>query len=197
MWDERYSGPGYLFGTKPARFLIEQAHHLPDGGRVLAVADGEGRNSAFLAARGLDVTAFDASPVAVDKARALAAERSVEVRHEVADVDGWDWTPDAYDAVVAIFVQFAGPALRARLFEGMKRTLRPGGVLMLHGYRPEQIAYGTGGPPQAENMYTEDLLRDAFGDMRILRLAAYDAEIEEGRGHSGLSALIDLVATKA
>jgi SAM-dependent methyltransferase len=196
MWDERYAEPGYLFGTEPARFLAEQAHHLPDGGRVLAVADGEGRNSAFLAARGLDVTAFDASRVGVDKARALAAERGVEVRHEVADVDGWDWAPGACDAVVAIFVQFAGPALRARLFEGMRRTLRPGGVLMLHGYRPEQIAYGTGGSPHAENMYTEALLHAAFGDMRILRLAAYDAEIEEGRGHSGLSALIDLVAIK-
>lgn len=79
----------------------------------------------------------------------------------------------------------------------MKRTLKLGGVLMLHGYRPEQIAYGTGGPPQAENMYTEDLLREAFGDMRIERLAAYDREIEEGTGHSGMSALIDLVAVKA
>lgn len=100
MWDERYARPGYLFGTEPARFLTAQAHHLPVGGRVLAVADGEGRNSAFLAARGFDVTAFDASPVAVDKARALAAERGVAVLHEVADVDGWDWTPDAYDAEI-------------------------------------------------------------------------------------------------
>lgn len=196
MWDERYARPGYLFGTEPACFLTAQAHHLPVGGRVLAVADGEGRNSAFLAARGFDVTAFDASPVAVDKARALAAERGVAVLHEVADVDGWDWTPDAYDAVVAIFVQFAAPPLRVRLFEGMKHTLRSGGVLLLHGYSPEQLACGTGGPPTADNMYTENMLHEAFGDMRLLRLAAYDAEIGEGRGHSGMSALIDLVAVK-
>lgn len=196
MWDERYAKPGYLFGTEPARFLVDHANCLPTSGDVLAVADGEGRNSAFLAARGLDVTAFDASPVGVEKAQALATERGVSVRQEVADVDSWPWTPDAYDAVVAIFVQFAAPPLRARLFEGMKRTLRPGGVLMLHGYRPKQIAYGTGGPPAAGNMYTEELLREAFADMRLLRLAAYDAEIEEGRGHSGMSALIDLVAVK-
>jgi hypothetical protein len=86
--------------------------------------------------------------------------------------------------------------LRARLFEGMKRTLRPGGVLMLHGYRPEQVAYGTGGPPKAESMYTEGLLRKASGSIRTLRLTTYDREIEEGQGHSGLSALIDLVAVK-
>lgn len=197
MWDERYARPGYLFGTEPAQFLVDRANYLPGSGNVLTVADGEGRNSAFLAARGLDVTAFDASQVAVEKAEVLAQERDVSVRHEVADVDGWDWTPDAYDAVVAIFVQFAAPPLRVSLFEGMKQTLRPGGVLLLHGYRPEQIAYSTGGPPMAENMYTEAMLREAFGDMRLLDLTAYDAEIEEGTGHSGMSALIDLVAVKA
>ncbi len=78
----------------------------------------------------------------------------------------------------------------------MKRTLKPGGTLLLHGYRPEQVDYGTGGPPHREHMYTEALLRDAFGDMEVLRLAAYDREIREGTGHAGMSALIDLIARK-
>jgi len=78
----------------------------------------------------------------------------------------------------------------------MKQTLRPGGRILLHGYRPEQLANGTGGPPVAENMYTDDLLRDAFGDFTIERLESYDAVIEEGTGHVGMSALIDLVAVK-
>lgn len=104
MWNDRYAAPGYLFGTEPARFLVEQAHCLPDRGRVLAVADGEGRNPVFLAARSLDVTAFDASSVAARKARALADERGVAVRYEVADVDAWNWAPDAYDAIIAIFI---------------------------------------------------------------------------------------------
>ena len=196
MWDQRYAAPGYLFGTDPARFLSEHANHLPQDGRVLCVADGEGRNAVFLAARGLDVTAFDASPVAIGKARKLAEERGVTVHHALADIDGWDWEPGAYDAVVAIFIQFAPPSMRKRIFEGMKRTLRPGGVLMLHGYRPEQIAHGTGGPPDAENLYTEDLLEKAFGDFEILRLSSYESEIEEGKGHVGMSALIDLIAIK-
>ena len=78
----------------------------------------------------------------------------------------------------------------------MKRALKPGGTLLLHGYRPKQLEYGTGGPPHAENMYTEDLLRAAFGDMEILSIESYDREIEEGSGHSGMSALIDRVARK-
>lgn len=150
----------------------------------------------FLAERGLDVVAFDASDVAIKKARALADERDATVDFRVADIEAWDWTPDSYDAVVAVFIQFAPPPMREAIFEGMKRTLKPGGTLMLHGYRPEQIAYGTGGPPSAANMYTQDMLRDAFGDMRVEHLEAYDREIEEGTGHNGMSALIDLIGRK-
>ncbi len=196
MWDERYSGEAFLFGTAPAAFLKAQAHLLMPGQNALSVADGEGRNSVFLAEQGLAVTAMDASPVGVDKARRLAAERGVSVDFHVADILSWDWTPDSYDVVVAVFIQFLAPDARSAVFEGMKRTLRSGGRLLLHGYRPEQVDYGTGGPPYRENMYTIDLLRQAFGDMSIERLAAYDAVIEEGAGHSGLSALIDLVAKK-
>jgi SAM-dependent methyltransferase len=196
MWDERYSIEGYLFGTEPADFLVAHAHLLEVPSRVLVVADGEGRNSVYLAQLGHDVSAMDASPVGVGKARRLAAERDVTVDFQVADIMAWDWTPDAYDAVVAIFIQFLSPEQRSAVFDGMQGTLRPGGRLLLHGYRPEQVALGTGGPPDPAHMYTEELLRDAFGAMDIERLESYDAVIEEGDGHSGRSALIDLVATK-
>jgi SAM-dependent methyltransferase len=196
MWDERYSIEDYLFGTEPADFLVAHAQLIEPASRVLAVADGEGRNSVYLAQLGHDVLAMDASPVGVAKARALAAERGVTVDFQVADIATWDWAPDTYDAVVAIFIQFLSPEQRLDVFEGMQRTLRPGGHLLLHGYRPEQVALGTGGPPDPTAMYTEELLRAAFGAMHIERLACYDAVIEEGDGHSGHSALIDLIATK-
>jgi hypothetical protein len=97
---------------------------------------------------------------------------------------------------VAIFIQFLTPHQRGQVFDGMQRTLRPGGRLLLHGYRPEQVALGTGGPSNPDHMYTEALLLDAFGGMDIERLESYDAVIEEGKGHLGESALIDLIATK-
>lgn len=196
MWDERYSSDEFLFGTSPAAFLEAQAGLLVPGQTALAVADGEGRNAVFLAEKGLAVTAMDASRVGVDKARRLAAEREVSVDFRVADILCWDWTPETYDVVVAVFIQFLAPDDRSAVFEGMKRALRRGGFLLLHGYRPEQVDYGTGGPPYRENMYTEDLLHEAFDDLSIERLAAYDAVIEEGTGHVGQSALIDLVARK-
>lgn len=195
MWDERFSTSEFVFGTEPAAFLKDQVTHLPDSARVLCVADGEGRNSVFLAGQGHEVTAFDASPVGLDKARGLARDRGVRVDYQLSGIEDWDWSQQ-YDALVAIFIQFMGPDARSDVFRGFRQAVRPGGLLMLHGYAPRQVGYGTGGPKAAENMYTEDLLREHFGDWEILRLADYDAEIHEGRGHSGRSALVDLIARK-
>lgn len=197
MWDERYSQDDYLFGTEAAAFLTAQAARLPAEGTALAVADGEGRNSVFLAQHGLTVTAMDSSPVGVEKARRLADERGVSVDFQIADIHTFDWEAASYDVVAAVFIQFLTPDQQPAVFEGMQRALKPGGLLLLHGYRPEQVDYGTGGPPIREHMYTEELLAKAFGGLTIERLESYDAAIEEGTGHVGMSALIDLVATKS
>jgi len=193
-WDVRYTQDAFLFGEQPNAFLARQKHRLQPGARALAVADGEGRNGVWLAEQGLEVVSIDGSPIAQTKARRLADRRGVQVQFELADLGEWTWPEGEFDVVAAIFVQFAGPDLRTRMFSGMRRSLKPGGLLLLEGYRPEQIAYGTGGPSIAENLYTETLLREAFAGIQILELAAYDAVIEEGEGHSGMSALIDLIA---
>lgn len=196
MWDERYSREDYVFGTEPNAFLASCAPLLEPGRGALCVADGEGRNSVWLARRGLAVTAFDFSSVGIAKARKLAAAGGVAVDYRQASIEDWDWSPDRFDVVAAIFIQFAEPALRSRIFEGMKRTLKPGGLLLVQGYRPEQIEYATGGPRARENLYTRALLEEAFAGFEILRLSEHDSEIHEGPGHAGMSALIDLVARK-
>ena len=196
LWDERYAAPGFFFGEAPNAFLKSQAHRLQPGQSVLAVADGEGRNGVWLAEQGLQVHALDASPVALDKSRALALRRQVDMQWTQADLQTWDWPVATHDAIVAIFIQFVGPEGRARQFAGMRQALKPGGLLILQGYTPRQLEYGTGGPPNVENMYTGKLLRAAFGEWEIQHLSEHDAVIEEGAGHSGMSALIDLVARK-
>lgn len=197
VWDERFAkADGYLFGDEPNRFLAAEAHRLQPGQAVLCLADGEGRNGVFLAGRGLDVLSVDLSPVALDKARRLAESRGVALRLEEANLATWAWPVERFDAVVGIFFQFAGPALRERLFSAIRRALKPGGLVLLQGYRPEQLAYGTGGSPDAENLYTEAILRTAFEGFDILHLRAHDEAIREGRAHDGMSALIDLVARK-
>ena len=195
-WDTRYAQADYVFGVEPNAFLASQSARLIPGSRALAVADGEGRNGVWLAQNGLSVLSIDNSPVALAKARRLAEERGVTLAFEQADLETWSWPEEAFDLVVGIFIQFAPPGLRAAIFANLRRALKPGGLLLLEGYRPEQIAYGTGGPRVAENLYTEPMLRSAFADMEILELRAYDAPIHEGAGHDGMSALIDLVARK-
>lgn len=195
-WNGRFAAEDYVFGTAPNAFLAAQAAFLAPGMRALCVADGEGRNSVWLARQGLEVTAFDFSPVGIEKARKLARRNGVTVDYRLSDVDAWNWDAPPYDVVAAIFIQFSPPSQRQRTFEGMKRALKPGGLLFLQGYRPEQIEYGTGGPKRRENMYTEALLRDGFGELDILHLASHDEVVDEGPGHRGMSALIDLVARR-
>jgi cyclopropane fatty-acyl-phospholipid synthase-like methyltransferase len=192
-WERRYGAEGYVFGTAPSGFLARQAHLLHPGMTALAVADGEGRNGVWLAERGLDVLAVDFSPTGQAKAVALAAERGVALRTECADLAQWAFPTAAFDVVVAIFFQFAGPAVRTRIFDGIRRSLKPDGLLLLQGYRPEQLAYGTGGPSEVENLYTHELLESAFAGFSELSIHAYDAPLSEGGGHAGMSALIELV----
>lgn len=196
MWNPRYDRPDYYFGTEPAAFLTAQADMLAPHSRVLVVADGEGRNSVYLAGLGHRVTAFDFASNGVAKACALAEARGVDLDVRQADIFKWDWAAEPVDAVVAIFIQFVEPKHRPEIFAGLDRALVPGGRVLIHGYAPRQVAYGTGGPPHVENMYTLPLLREAFAGYEILREADYDAEIEEGVGHSGRSGLIDFVARK-
>jgi SAM-dependent methyltransferase len=195
-WDARFATDEYVFGTEPNAWLRARGTLLYAGARVLCVADGEGRNSVWLASRGMAVDAFDLSPVAVAKARKLAAHSGASVDYAVGGCDDWIWPREMYDGVVAIFVQFADPAMRARLFANMARCLRSGGILMLQGYSTRQLEFGTGGPPVLENLYTTELLRDSFPGMHIIELLEYEDDLTEGTRHVGRSALIGMVARK-
>jgi len=196
-WDARYRGEEYVFGTRPNVFLASQDHFLGPGTRVLALADGEGRNGVWLARQGLKVTSVDLSPIGIAKSQQLAKRFGVSIETICADLETWDWGAPRFDLVVGILFQFAGPAWRDGIFREMKDVLKPGGLVMIQGYRPEQVAYGTGGPPFIENMYTAELLRAAFAECEILHLAEYDREQPEGMQHrGGMCALIDMVARK-
>lgn len=196
MWNERFATEDYVFGKSPSQFLVAQAKHLEGAETALAIADGEGRNSVFLAKQGLDVTAMEASPNALAKARKLADEEGVSLTLQEADIFAYPWEARLYDRVVGVFFQFMGPDLRARVIEGMKAATAPGGLVMIHGYTPKQLDFGTGGPKAVENLYTPEILSDAFADWEILRLEDYEVDLDEGEGHSGRSAVIDLIARK-
>lgn len=196
FWDQRFAADEYIFGRDANAFLQSQRDLFKSGMRVLDVATGEGRNAVWLAQLGCEVLGIDVSPLGLAKARRFAIERGVTVAFEEADVRTWPWPSQHFDAVVSIFIQFAGPDERAGVFRGMREALRPGGLVVLQGYTPRQIEFKTGGPPQVEHMYTRALLEAAFAGFDILHLREHESDLSEGSKHVGRSALIDLVARK-
>jgi SAM-dependent methyltransferase len=195
-WETRFAAPGYLFGTDPNAFLKSQAHVLKRGWKALSVADGDGRNSVWLAELGLDVQAFDFSPKAVAKARELARQRGVKLKTEVADIFTWKWPTAEFDVIAAIFFQFFGPDTRDGIFAGIKKALKPGGLLLMEGYHLRQSKYRTGGPSNVANLWTRDLLERVFADFSSIQITEEDRELAEGARHIGMSALIDFVGRK-
>ena len=196
FWDKRFATETYIFGTEPNAFLTSHRALFERGMRVLAVADGEGRNGVWLAQQGCDVLSVDISPLGIEKARKLAQQRQVSVRFECADLMQWQWPQGEFDAVVCIFIQFASPADRKLLFDGFRTALKPGGVVLMEGYGVKQLQYSSGGPGKLENLYTVDMLREAFENWEIESVREYEAALDEGPKHSGMAALVDLVARK-
>lgn len=195
MWDERYRADFYVFGTEPNGFLEQHLGELRKG-EVLCLAEGEGRNAVFLAREGFKVTAVDASPVGLAKARRLAKEHGVEIQTVCADLEDYDMGVERWDSIVSIFCHVL-PPLRKKVHARVRGALRKGGVFLLEAYTPAQLAHGTGGPKSAERMMSKALLREELAGLRFLRLEELEREILEGVHHTGRSAVVQLIAEKA
>jgi len=195
-WNSRFAKEAFVFGTEPNEWLQRQASVWKAASQILCVADGEGRNSVWLAKQGLHVDAFDISDVGVAKARRLAKEAGVSVNFAVVGCNDFAWPKKSYDGIAAIFVQFADPALRAKMFENIVQSLKPGGSLILVGYTPKQLEYGTGGPSVLSHLYTPEMLSEAFSELDIQVLEEYEPDLIEGDGHKGRSAVVGLVGTR-
>jgi len=197
FWNERFDTAEFIFGKEPNHYLIGASKKfLTNKSQVLCVADGEGRNSVWLAKQSHQVDAFDVSSIALGKARKFAEEQHVNVQYIHADCDSFCWSVAHYDAVVAIFIQFADPELRQRLFKQMINCLKPGGILILQGYTGKQIEYKTGGPTDPANLYSAPLMHELLDGMEILDIQCYEQILDEGPRHRGISALIGVVAKK-
>jgi 2-polyprenyl-3-methyl-5-hydroxy-6-metoxy-1,4-benzoquinol methylase len=197
FWNERFDKEEFIFGKEPNEYLVQTAkQYLKSGNKVLCIADGEGRNGVWLAKQGMQVVGFDASDIALAKAKKFAEENQVQVVYSFSDTDSFHWQSNEYDAVVGIFIQFADPAMRERIFRQTYQALKPGGIFILQGYTPKQLEYKTGGPSLVEHLYTEDLIRKLTKDFTILELTSYEKELSEGPRHTGMSAILGLVARK-
>lgn len=195
FWNAKFAATDYLYGTEPNAWLVSRSHLLSPGSSTLVIGDGEGRNGVWLASRGLDVTAVDASERGLAKAKALADERGVKVRQVLADLTGWAWPIAEFDAAVSIFVHFDRVS-RPIVHRAMLAALKPGGRLLLEGYTPYQHLYRTGGPQDLDMLVTAWRLRQDFEGAEIVELEETEADLSEGHGHRGRSAVVRLIARK-
>lgn len=195
FWNARYSAEGFAYGVKPNCFLAGHAGLLPPGGRVLLPADGEGRNGVYLARQGFAVTSFDQSAVAVEKARALAAQCGASIDARVADAMTFDYASGDFDAVALIFVHLL-PPVRKHVHAKAIEALKPGGLILLQAFRSEQLGRASGGPNELSLLYSEPLLRQDFSGCRIELLDCAMEFLDEGPGHQGEGAVVSLVARK-
>jgi SAM-dependent methyltransferase len=194
MWEERYAAETYVYGTDPNDFLRANIDALPSG-TVLCVADGEGRNGVFVASTGRAVTSIDLTSSGVDKTRRLAQVQGVAVTAVQADLAVHDIGVDAWDGVVSIFAHMP-PPVRRDLHRRIVAALRPGGVLLLEAYTPDQIGRGTGGPPVAEMTMMLAGLRDELDGLEFVHAVEMLREVHEGPGHTGLGAVVQVIARK-
>jgi len=193
-WDARYAEPGWAFGTEPNDFLREQAHHIPRG-RVLCLAEGEGRNAVWLAGQGYDVTGVDLARAGLEKAQRLAKQRGVSITTTCADLATLAIEPGAWQGIVSIFAHVL-PEVRRRVHAAAVAGLAPGGVFLLEAYRPEQVGRGTGGPPDDERMLNLDRLQPELGALEWLLARELDRDVLEGHRHTGRASVVQLVAKR-
>jgi len=196
-WNERYGTDEFFYGTEPNDFLREQVAALPKSGRVLFLAEGEGRNAVWFASQAPEaqVLGIDGSIAGLEKAQKLATKCGVQIHTQVADLNHWDLGTEAFDAVISIWVHMP-TALRAELHSRVVQALKPGGVFLLEAYTPKQLTYKTGGPPVIEMLMTLDALKSELKGLTFEIAQEKDRVIHEGRGHDGLSAVVQVLCRK-
>jgi 2-polyprenyl-3-methyl-5-hydroxy-6-metoxy-1,4-benzoquinol methylase len=195
MWDERYARDDFFYGKQPNDFLKEHGSRIPAGGRVLCLAEGEGRNAVFLAEQGFAVTAVDMSAVGLQKAKDLAAERQVSIETQCIDLNELLIVPESWDAIVSIWCHVPSN-LRARLYSDCVKGLKPGGFFLLEAYTAAQIPLNTGGPKEPDLLPSSAALRNELKGLDFLIAREIRREIHEGIGHQGMSEVVQILAQK-
>ena len=194
MWDERYSTEEYAYGKTPNKFLEENVNCIPKG-KVLSLAEGEGRNAIFLAKQGYSVTAVDASLVGLNKARKLAEENEVVVEFIHADLADYDLGENKWEGIVSIFCPLPS-SLRKVLHKKVIAGLKRNGVFLLEAYTPDQLKLATGGGNSVDLMQSEESLGLELAGLKFKHLIELERNVIEGVYHTGVGAVVQAIASK-
>lgn len=194
MWEERYSGSEYAYGTEPNEFLKAQLAQLSPG-RILLPADGEGRNGVYAATLGWEVFCLDFSQNARRKAVELAGKKGVHIHYLISDLFLYPYPQDRFGAVGLIYVHMP-PEKRKQLHRHVIDSLKPGGTVILEAFNKRQLRYSSGGPRDENMLYSSAELHEDFKEMDIIYLQEEDIIVKEGLFHQGKASVVRLTAQK-
>jgi SAM-dependent methyltransferase len=193
FWNERYKEEVFAYGIEANDFLRTQS--FPEGSKILCLAEGEGRNGVYLAEQGHDVTCVDYSEEGIRKMTQLADMKGVVIHPVLADLNEYEFLPNAWDGIVIIFGHLP-TALREKVHGQFFKGLKPGGKMVLEAYHKSQMEYKTGGPMTETMLYSEEELRSDFHEFEHLEIHQLEREVHEGEFHFGTAAVIQVVAEK-
>lgn len=193
-WNERYTQPGYLYGTNP-NFYFEQVIRKLKPGQLLLPAEGEGRNAVFAATLGWDVSAFDQSEAARAKALSLAAGRNVKIDYRVGDVLEMDYSGKSFNCIALIYLHLPAK-LRRQAFRRFTGLLDAGGCLIMEAFSKKHLGNTRSGPKTIELLYDSDDIRKDFDSLEFVELYETYCELDEGPLHQGPAEVIRLMARK-
>ncbi|CAM3271257.1 class I SAM-dependent methyltransferase [Filibacter tadaridae] len=193
-WQDKFSAVEYVYGKEPNGFLVEAAQQLQTG-NVLCIAEGEGRNSVYLASLGFDVTAWDYAQAGLDKTNRLADEKGVHVKTELHDLADVQWEGQQWDAIVQIFGHFP-PAIADRTLAGIKKALKPGGLYISELYSKEQLKYKTGGPRDEAMLIDPKELLAQFDGYFVKHFHVGEVDRVEGQLHTGTAHVVQSIFKK-
>ncbi|MCB1759864.1 MAG: methyltransferase domain-containing protein [Gammaproteobacteria bacterium] len=182
-WDQRHAaaeGHGEV-----ASVLLHNSHLLPAHGAALDLACGRGASAVWLAARGLQVSAWDLSPVGIDRLEALAREQGVELHAEVRDVIAAPPEPSSFDLILVSYF------LERSLAPALIAALRPGGLLCYQTFSVDAVS--DCGPSNPDFRLAENELLRLFAPLRV---RAYREEGRLGDCSRGVRDIAWLVAER-
>lgn len=194
MWDNIYDVDEYVYGRLANDFLRDNIDILPKG-KILCLAEGEGRNSVFLAKLGYDVTAVDLSAVALKKARKLAEENHVNIEFIQADLDRFDLGKNQWDAIVSIFCHLP-ETVRSSLHKRIEKSLKPNGIYLAEAYTPKQLEFKTGGPGNISMLISSANVEQELSSLKFKVLREKERYIQEGVKHHGQSHVVQVIGQK-
>lgn len=196
MWDDRFKSDEYYYGEEPNTFIQEQAFRLANYNKVIAFAEGEGRNAVFLARKGHEVNAIDYSESGLEKTKKLAEKYDVNVHTKKVDLLT-DGLPDnEFDAAIMVFGHFHTDNQKMVLNK-MIYMIRPGGLIMFEVYSKKQLNYGTGGPKDIDMLYDPIDILTWCEEHEVIHFFNGEQERIEGKGHTGLAHVIQVVIRKS